>query len=178
MNEGLRDSIFFSYSHKDKKWLGKLKTMLAPGLKGRNLLAWDDAMIKPGSKWKDEIDAALQKARVAVLLVSSDFLNSQFIANNELPPILEAAASGGLIVLWIYVRPAMVRETEIADFQAAHDVAAPLSRMSPAKCEAVLLEIANTILQTCGEAMAPPALFVPSDPDAIPAPVPDAVSRQ
>jgi hypothetical protein len=177
MNAVARDSIFFSYSHKDKNWLGKLKTMLAPGLKGRNVLAWDDAMIKPGSKWKEEIDAALHKARVAVLLVSSDFLNSQFIANNELPPILEAAASGGLVVLWIYVRPAMVRETDIADFQAAHDVAVPLSRMTLARREAVMLEIANTILESYGAAMAPPTLLIPADPQVIPAPVPDAVTR-
>jgi hypothetical protein len=173
MNAVLRDAIFFSYSHKDKKWLGRLKTMLTPGLKGRNVLAWDDEMIKPGSKWKDEIDGALQKARVAVLLVSSDFLNSQFIANNELPPILEAAANGGLVVLWIYVRPAMVRETEIADFQAAHDVAVPLSRMSLAKCEAIMLDICNTILESCAAAMAPPTLLISADPQAIP----DAVAR-
>jgi hypothetical protein len=177
MNALLRDSIFFSYSHKDKLWLGKLKTMLAPGLKGRKLLAWDDTMIKSGSRWKDEIDSSLRKARIAVLLVSSDFLNSRFITNNELPPILEAAATGGLIVLWIYVRPAMVQETDIADFQAAHDVAVPLSRMSPAKREAVMLEIANTILESSVAAIPPPTLLMPADPQAIPASVPDAVSR-
>jgi hypothetical protein len=177
MNAVPRDSIFFSYSHKDRKWLDRLKKMLAPGLKGRNVEAWDDARIKPGSKWKEDIAAALQRARVAVLLVSSDFLNSEFIANNELPTILETAAGGGLIVLWIYVRPAMVRETEIADFQAAHDVAVPLSRMSSAKSEAVMLEISESILNAFGESAPLIGLMGAADPAAIPEPVRDAVAR-
>jgi hypothetical protein len=56
---------------------------------------WDDQRIIPGMKWKDEIDAALRQCKIAILLISSEFLASDFILDEELPKMLQAAESGG-----------------------------------------------------------------------------------
>ena len=60
--------------------------------------------IKAGQRWRDEIKAALAQADVAILLISADFYASDFIANNELPPLLETAQSErGLVILGVHI---------------------------------------------------------------------------
>jgi hypothetical protein len=52
---------------------------------------WSDELIKPGENWRAEINKEMAKAVVAVLLVSVNFLDSDFIAKEELLHILNAA---------------------------------------------------------------------------------------
>jgi hypothetical protein len=125
-----RTKVFFSYSHKDKKWLERFQRMLKPAISGEIL--WDDTKIAAGSKWKEEIKEALASAKVGVLLVSDHFLASDFIAKNELPPLLNAAEKEGLRVLWVLVSDSMYGSTAIADYQAAHDPARPLDSLKGA----------------------------------------------
>jgi hypothetical protein len=54
------NQIFVSYSPKDKLWLGRLQTHLAPW--GKEGTAWSDEQIQRSSNWKDQIVAPLEEA--------------------------------------------------------------------------------------------------------------------
>lgn len=140
-----KDLVFISYSHKDATWLDELQTMLKPLVRNQALSVWDDTKIGAGQTWKEEIEAALSRAKVAVLLVTPNFLASDFIADNELPPLLAAATSGGTQIIWIPVKPSMYTETPLADYQAAYDPSKPLISLSEADRSAALVNICNTI---------------------------------
>jgi hypothetical protein len=81
--------VFISYSHKNTSWKDELAVHLAV-LQGEGLIdAWDDDRIEAGSAWAKEIDAALDAAQVAILLVSAHFLTSRFILREEVPRVLK-----------------------------------------------------------------------------------------
>jgi hypothetical protein len=137
--------VFISYSSKDKPWLEKLRTFLAPSTQDDNIFLWDDTMIKPGDKWEEKIQGALAAAKVAVLLVSRHFLASRFIREKELPPLLDAAKGGGLKIIWVYVSAADYKRTEIKDYQAAHDITKPLHARNAARQNEELLKVCDRI---------------------------------
>src|SRR5919206_406000 len=93
----IRTKVFISYSHADKDWLERLKRHLKPLVREGRLDYWDDTHIRPGDDWRQEIRTALDTAQAAVLLISADFFASDFIDENELPPLLAAGQAMGAI---------------------------------------------------------------------------------
>jgi hypothetical protein len=163
-----RDAIFFSYSHVDAKWLAALQKLLKPALKNLSIKTWADTDLKPGTKWRPAIEEALNSAKIAVLLVSSDFLASEFIDQHELPPLLDAAENDGLTILWVYVDACMYSYTTIADYQAAHDISKPLKVLKPAQRQLALLSIANAIVDAYRGERPSTGLFVERPLNEIP----------
>ncbi len=97
-------SVFLSYSHKDEDWKKRLRTHLGV-LESEGLLdVWDDRRIEGGDDWFEEIQDAMAKASVAVLLISADFLTSKFILGEEVPKLLERRSREGLPVIPVIVR--------------------------------------------------------------------------
>jgi hypothetical protein len=145
MPQPTRDQVFISYSHKDRDWLEKLQIVLKPLIRKGIISIWDDTQIQAGDQWRNQVAEVLGNARVAVLLVSPDFLASDFIADHELPPLLRAAQDEGLRILWVLIRDCLFSETEIADYQAAHDLSRPLAKLTSAEVDTALVEIARKI---------------------------------
>jgi len=121
--------------------------MLRPFERKASVVVWDDTKIRSGSIWREEIRRALESAKVAVLLVSSHFLASEFIANHELVPLLDAAQKGGLRIIWVAVSQCMYEETEIEKYQAANVPTVPLDTLPRAAQDKVLRSICDTIKQ-------------------------------
>ncbi|MFF4698412.1 TIR domain-containing protein [Streptomyces chattanoogensis] len=139
-------TVFVSYSHVDDRYLKRLLVHLRP-LERKGLIeAWSDTRIKGGDQWREEIASAIRRARVAVLLISADFLASEFIADNELPPLLAQAQARGSKILPLILFPCRYsREPELARFQAMNDPRTPLASMKQHQQESVLDSVAEMV---------------------------------
>jgi len=143
-------NIFISYSHADEKWLDRLKIHLKVLTKNTgNINYWEDTKLRGGDKWKEEISKAIENANVAILLVSTHFLASDFITNNELPPILKKAATekDGTRILPIIVAPCDFERSELKEFQAINDPNRTLEELGEnnAAIDRVFLELVKNI---------------------------------
>src|SRR3954467_1583019 len=125
-----RTKVFISYNHADQEWLDRLKRFLRPLEREGRLDLWDDTHIRPGDDWKQEIRTALDTAQVAVLLISANFFASDFIDENELPPLLAAAQAKGARILPVILSACRVaRNPELTRFQAVNSPDRPLNEI-------------------------------------------------
>ena len=137
-----KTNVFISYSHKDIGWLERLRVHLKPVEKLGAIQLWDDRKIGAGSLWKNEIFSALKSARAAILLVSADFLASDFIQQNELPPLLEAAEKQGVLILPLIVSASRFSQTEsLSKFQAFNSPSKPLNALAPHEQEQIFVDV-------------------------------------
>lgn len=144
--EHRRTQIFISYSHHDAQWLERLQVHLRPLVRESAIEVWDDTRIEPGAIWAAEIQSALEKTKVAILLISADFMASDFIASNELPPLLHAAKEDGAIIIPVIVSPSSFSRTDrLARFQAVNDPSRPMVDMTLGEREAVFAKIAEQV---------------------------------
>ena len=142
--KGLR--LFISYSHLDTDCLTRLLVHLRP-LERQGLVdCWSDRKIRAGDKWKSQLTANLDSAAVAILLVSADFLASDFIVNNELPPLLMKAEANGIRILPVILKPCgFHRDKVLQSFQAVNDPSAPLLGLSAIHQEALYDRVAEEV---------------------------------
>lgn len=139
-------TVFISYSHEDVDYLKRLSVHLRPFEKKGLINLFDDTKIKVGEKWKENINMALDNAKLAILLISADFLASEFIVDNELPPLLKAAEEKGKLILPVILKPcSFKRDENLSKFQAINDPKIPLSRMDENGREEVYAKIADYI---------------------------------
>jgi hypothetical protein len=140
-----RTKVFIGYSHCDSDWLERLRVHLKPLERDSVLDIWDDKQIQPGSKWLEEIERAIQLAKVGLLIVSADFLASDFIAKKELPPLLEAAEIDGAVIMSLIVSPSRFTSTPLSQFQAVNDPSRPLIKLLRWEQEEILVEVSGKI---------------------------------
>jgi len=158
-----RDQVFISYSHEDTKWREDLEKNLKPYLRDGSITSWSDEEIKPGSQWFAEIKSALTNTKVAVLLVTPDFLASDFIHEHELGPLLKEAERGGVTILWVLIYDSAYKETELKNYQAVLDPGKPLGGMTKTKRGQAWVKICEEIKSALALPPAPPPPFPPGD---------------
>jgi internalin A len=99
---GLR--IFYSYSHKDEALRDELETHLKLFQRAGLIESWHDRQITAGIEWKGEIDENLERADIILLLISADFLASDYCFDVEWRRAYERYRDGSARVVPIIVR--------------------------------------------------------------------------
>lgn len=97
--------VFISYSQKDEVFRRQLQNHLAALKLTQHLEVWDDASLELGDTWDATIREKIKSADIILFLISSDFISSGYIWENELPIAIERSERGDAIVIPIYLRP-------------------------------------------------------------------------
>ena len=109
---------FVSYSHKDDLLRAELQTHLKLLSRIGLLQLWTDRRITAGVEWKGEIDENLERADLILLLVSADFMASDYCYDVEMQRALERHDAGAARVVSIIVRSVNWRASPLAKLQA------------------------------------------------------------
>ena len=97
--------LFYSYAHRDEAHLTRLRMHLAL-LKHENRISeWYDRKIRPGDEWDRSIKDELERARIILLLVSANFIASDYCWGTEVRRALERHAHSEAIVVPVIVSP-------------------------------------------------------------------------
>ncbi len=99
-------NLFFSYSHADVEWFARLRNELAP-LETFDIHFWTDTTIEPGQSWFEAIGKGMADAQGAFILLSANYLRSDFIRRYELPLFLERVETSpdDFVLLWVPLAP-------------------------------------------------------------------------
>jgi hypothetical protein len=141
-------SVFLSYSHRDETWKDRLKTHLIVLEQMGLLVVWDDRRIDEGQTWFDELRAAMDRADVAVCLISANYLASDFCNKEEIPYLLRRRAEEGMVLIPLLLSPCPWKAVPwLRSLQMTPADARSVAEFSPVEQDAIFSRVAETILQ-------------------------------
>jgi hypothetical protein len=119
--------LFFSYAHEDETLRDKLASHLSLLKRQGVIAAWHDREIGAGSEWEAEILQHLNSAHIILLLISADFLASDFCYGKELERALERHETKEACVVPVIIRPCDWSGAPFAKLQALPKNATPVT---------------------------------------------------
>lgn len=109
--------LFLSYAHEDETLKDELDKSLIALKRDERISVWQDKNIRGGDQWDDTIKEELRNADMILLLISTDFLNSNYIWNTELKYALQRQEEGKVKVIPIYLRDAFIGNMPFKNLQ-------------------------------------------------------------
>jgi hypothetical protein len=134
---------FYSYSHQDEEWRKKLGTYLKPLVRGKLMEEWHDRKIQPGTDWNTEISEQLAQANLIFLLVSEEFLASDYCFGVEVEAAMERVKEGSATVVPILLKPCLWDVSPFSNLQFVPRDSEPI--LSWDKPEEAFVKVAREI---------------------------------
>lgn len=119
--------VFFSYAHEDERLKNKLADQLAILQRLGVITKWHDRMISAGTDWRTEIERRLNSAQIILLLVSADFLASDFCYGVEMARAIERHERGEARVIPVILRACRWTMAPFGKLQALPKNAKPVT---------------------------------------------------
>ena len=111
-------SVFISYCHDDEDMKNKLVKHLAPLKRSGLISEWHDRKITAGQNWGHAISSSLETASIVLLLISIDFINSDYCYDIEMNAALKRHSEKLCLVIPIIVRNCLWQQAPFAELQA------------------------------------------------------------
>lgn len=135
--------VFLSYSHADEKYKEELDKHFAALKRSDKVETWNDRELQAGTKFDDDIKSHLNQDDIIILLISSDFIASDYCYNIEMQRAIERANNNECKVIPIIVRPCLWTETPIKDILALPKDGKPISKYEDS--DEAYLEIVSAV---------------------------------
>jgi hypothetical protein len=119
--------VFFSYSHRDEELRNELTNHLSLLQRTNVISQWHDRRITAGSEWANQIDDHLNSAQVILLLISSNFLASDYCYDIELKRAMERHENREARIIPIILKPVDWHEAPFGKLQALPTEAKPIT---------------------------------------------------
>jgi hypothetical protein len=110
--------VFFCYAREDQQFLLELRKHLTPLQRKGRITLWADVDIHAGIEWEKELHRHLNTAQIILLLISPDFMASEYCYSVEMQRAMERHDSGEAHVIPIILRPVVWQETPLSKLQA------------------------------------------------------------
>lgn len=141
-----RHQVFISYSHKDKEWFDKLQLMLAPVEAFHGIKVWDDQEIMPGTYWHTAIKNALSQTKVAICLVSRNFLDSSYITTNDLNYFMDEARKQKVRIFPIAISRLAAHENPLREIHFVNNPDEPFEELDSERQREVLATMVEQLI--------------------------------
>jgi hypothetical protein len=141
--------IFLSYAHRDERLQEELNKHLAPLRRSALINVWHDRKIGPGKDFDAEIDKWLTSADIVLLLVSPDFINSDYCYQREMKAALRRHKTGVARVIPVILRPVDWSKTPIGKLLAIPKDGNPVSTWRHR--DKALLDVATNVRRVVEE---------------------------
>lgn len=165
-------ALFLSYSHRDEGLRAQLETHLAALRRQGFITVWHDRRITAGEDFASVIDAHLEQANVVLLLVSPDFIASDYCYEKEMSRALERHREGGCVVVPVILRPCDWRDMPFGRLLATPTDGKPVTLWP--NIDEAFLDVVKAIKAALGKMKAARADMHPSNaakaPTAVPSP--------
>lgn len=135
--------LFFSYSHKDEALRDELEKHLAILKRQGVISTWHDRRINAGADLDSQINSYLKSADIILLLVSSDFLSSDYCYDNEMQFAIEKHREGSSVVIPVILRPCDWHSAPFGKLMATPTDGKPVTKF--ASYDEAFLEITTSI---------------------------------
>lgn len=144
--------VVLSYAHRDERLREELSKHLSPLRRSALIETWDDRRIRPGADLDAAIDERLAQADVVLLLISPDFINSDYCYRREMRTALRRHRRGTARVIPIILRPVDWIKTPVGRLLAVPRDGKPVTTWQ--RRDDAFLDVATSVRRTAEEMLA------------------------
>lgn len=142
---GKKNTVFISYSKNNVSWLNRFQVSFKAMEKFAGIKIWDDTSILAGKDRREEIAAVLKNTKIAIFLVTPDFLTSKFMLESELNYFMDIFNKQDIPVIWIAVIHSLYELTPLKNIQCINNPEYPLASQTSSEQDESIYEICKKI---------------------------------